>query len=133
MQTPWLNHSWHVVLYVTPRGLTTAAIPYGDRSFQLDFDFLDHGPGPLEQGLGDEEAEPHADMLVGGLPTFGIGGARGDEGLAELFQHIGREAVAVVGNDNPHLVLRPARLDFDLARGKVDGVLHQIAQAIEHA
>ena len=42
VQTPWLNHSWHVVLYVTPRGLTTAAIPYGDRSFQLDFDFLDH-------------------------------------------------------------------------------------------
>jgi uncharacterized protein DUF5996 len=42
VQTPWLNHSWHVVLYVTPRGLTTAAIPYGERSFQLDFDFLDH-------------------------------------------------------------------------------------------
>jgi hypothetical protein len=31
-----------VVLYVTPRGLTTSAIPYGTRSFQLDFDFLDH-------------------------------------------------------------------------------------------
>ena len=41
-QTPWLNHSWHVVLYVTARGLTTSPIPYGDRSFQLDFDFLDH-------------------------------------------------------------------------------------------
>ena len=25
VQTPWLNHSWHVVLYVTPRGLTTSA------------------------------------------------------------------------------------------------------------
>ena len=23
---PWLNHSWHVVLYVTPRGLTTTAV-----------------------------------------------------------------------------------------------------------
>jgi hypothetical protein len=42
VQTPWLNHSWQVVLYVTPRGLTTSAIPYGERSFQLDFDFLDH-------------------------------------------------------------------------------------------
>ena len=41
-QTPWLNHSWHVVLYVTPRGLTTSPIPYGERTFQLDFDFLDH-------------------------------------------------------------------------------------------
>jgi hypothetical protein len=42
VQTPWLNHSWHVVLYVSARGLTTSAIPYGDRSFQLDFDFLNH-------------------------------------------------------------------------------------------
>ena len=42
MQTPWLNHSWHVVLYVTPRGLTTSTIPYGNRAFQIDFDFIDH-------------------------------------------------------------------------------------------
>jgi hypothetical protein len=41
-QTTWLNHSWHVVLYVSARGLTTSPIPYGDRVFQLDFDFLDH-------------------------------------------------------------------------------------------
>jgi hypothetical protein len=41
-QTPWVNHSWHVVLYVSPRGLTTSPIPYGQRAFQLDFDFLDH-------------------------------------------------------------------------------------------
>jgi hypothetical protein len=40
--TPWLNHSWHVVLYVSPRGLTTSPIPYGQRAFQLDFDFRDH-------------------------------------------------------------------------------------------
>jgi hypothetical protein len=41
-QTPWLNHSWHVVLFVSARGLTTSPIPFGDRTFQLDFDFLDH-------------------------------------------------------------------------------------------
>jgi hypothetical protein len=41
-QTPWLNHSWHVVLYLSPRGLTTSSIPYGDRSFELEFDFLNH-------------------------------------------------------------------------------------------
>jgi hypothetical protein len=39
---PWLNHSWHVVLYVTPRGLTTSPIPDGTRTFQIEFDFLDH-------------------------------------------------------------------------------------------
>jgi hypothetical protein len=42
VQTPWLNHSWHVVLYVTSRGLSTSAVPYGERSFELNFDFLDH-------------------------------------------------------------------------------------------
>jgi hypothetical protein len=42
VQTPWLNHSWHVVLYLSDRGLTTSPIPYGDRTFQLDFDFLNH-------------------------------------------------------------------------------------------
>ena len=40
--TPWLNHSWHATLYVTPRGLTTSPIPYGDRTFSIDFDFLAH-------------------------------------------------------------------------------------------
>jgi hypothetical protein len=41
-RTPWLNHSWHVALYVTARGLTTSPIPDGARSFQVDFDFIDH-------------------------------------------------------------------------------------------
>lgn len=41
-QSPWVNHSWHVTLYVTPRGLTTSAIPYGARGFRIDFDFIGH-------------------------------------------------------------------------------------------
>jgi hypothetical protein len=41
-RTPWLNHSWHVVLYVTARGLTTSPIPHGDHTFELEFDFLRH-------------------------------------------------------------------------------------------
>ena len=42
VQSPWLNHAWHVTLYVTPRGLTTSTIPYGTRNFRIDFDFIDH-------------------------------------------------------------------------------------------
>ena len=41
-QSPWLNHSWHVTLYVTPRGMTTGTIPHGDRTFSIAFDFIDH-------------------------------------------------------------------------------------------
>ena len=40
--TPWQNHSWHVPLYVSARGLTTSPIPDRGRSFQIDFDFIDH-------------------------------------------------------------------------------------------
>jgi hypothetical protein len=39
---PPLNHWWHVTLYVTSRGLTTSPIPYGERDFQVDLDFIDH-------------------------------------------------------------------------------------------
>jgi hypothetical protein len=41
-QTPWINHSWHVTLYLTARGLTTSPMPHGGREFQIDFDFIDH-------------------------------------------------------------------------------------------
>ncbi len=41
-QSPWLNHSWHVTLYVSARGLTTSLVPHGSRAFQIDFDFVDH-------------------------------------------------------------------------------------------
>jgi hypothetical protein len=40
--TPVLNHWWNVPLYVNSRGLTTSSIPYGDRAFEIWFDFIDH-------------------------------------------------------------------------------------------
>jgi hypothetical protein len=41
LATP-INHWWHVVFYVTSRGLTTSPMPYRDRTLQIDFDFVDH-------------------------------------------------------------------------------------------
>src|SRR4029077_10018450 len=41
-QTPWTNHSWHVTLYVTSRGLTTSPIPHGLYTFEISFDFINH-------------------------------------------------------------------------------------------
>src|SRR2546423_5048350 len=40
--TPWTNHSWHVTLYLSARGLTTSPIPFGLHTFEIIFDFLDH-------------------------------------------------------------------------------------------
>lgn len=39
---PMLNHWWQATLYLTARGLTTSVLPHGARSFQLDFDFVEH-------------------------------------------------------------------------------------------
>jgi hypothetical protein len=40
--SPWINHSWHATLYVTPRGLTTSSIPHGEHAFDIEFDFARH-------------------------------------------------------------------------------------------
>ena len=41
-KSPWLNHGWHVTLYVSPRGLTTSPIADQSQTFQIDFDFIGH-------------------------------------------------------------------------------------------
>lgn len=41
-QTPLVNHWWNVPLYVSARGLTTTAMPYGASFFEMEFDFIDH-------------------------------------------------------------------------------------------
>jgi hypothetical protein len=41
-QAPPLNHSWAIAMLVTPRGLSTHTLPYGRRSFRIEFDFIDH-------------------------------------------------------------------------------------------
>ncbi|HZN46089.1 MAG TPA: DUF5996 family protein [Ramlibacter sp.] len=40
--TPWTNHSWHVTLALTARGLSTGPLPCAHRFFQVDMDFLAH-------------------------------------------------------------------------------------------
>lgn len=38
--TPWTNHSWHVTLALTARGLGTGVLHAGDCFFEVEFDFL---------------------------------------------------------------------------------------------
>jgi hypothetical protein len=40
--TPRLNHWWNVPLYVSSRGFTTSPIPFKERTFEIQFDFIDH-------------------------------------------------------------------------------------------
>jgi hypothetical protein len=41
-RTPWLNHSWHAVLYPTARGLGTGLVPDEQAGIQIEFDLIDH-------------------------------------------------------------------------------------------
>ncbi len=53
--TPWLNHSWHVPLYVTARGLSTSPIPYAEGIFEIEFDFNEHLVKIITGGLHCQE------------------------------------------------------------------------------
>src|SRR5216683_5702969 len=39
---PPLNHSWAIALRLTPRGLSTRPLRHKNRSFTMEFDFIDH-------------------------------------------------------------------------------------------
>jgi hypothetical protein len=41
-QAPPINHSWAVAFQITTRGLSTRTLPYGARSFAIEFDFVAH-------------------------------------------------------------------------------------------
>ncbi len=73
------NHWWHVPLYVTPRGLTTSSIPYGDLTFDIEFDFVAHllvirtsaGQGSAVPLFPRSVADFHADYMAR-LRSLGI-------------------------------------------------------------
>lgn len=78
---PRLNHWWHVTLYLSPRGLTTGAIPVEGELLELEFDFTDHrltiassaGPSwrlPLRDGLSVAE---FYGRVLGQLAALGVG------------------------------------------------------------
>jgi uncharacterized protein DUF5996 len=77
--SPHVNHWWEVPLYVGARGLSTSAIPYRDRLFEMEFDFLDHNLEIRESNRATKHvplfARPVADFyreLMGALHEISI-------------------------------------------------------------
>ncbi|MGH6832071.1 MAG: DUF5996 family protein [Methyloceanibacter sp.] len=105
-QTPWLNHSWHDVLYVSPRGLTTSAIPYGDRTFQLDFDFLNH---VLLASTDD-----------GSVKRIGLFPRTVADFYAELMATLAELGIDVRINDMPNELPEPIRFSEDRTHASYD-------------
>ena len=76
---PPLNHWWHVPLYVTARGLTTSPIPFGDRAFQIDLDFIEHrleisdgDPGTFTMALEPRSVAQFYREVLAGLRSRGV-------------------------------------------------------------
>jgi hypothetical protein len=96
---PPVNHWWHSTLYVTSRGLTTSPIPYGLRTFEITFDFIDHN------------------VLIqtsdGALKTLGLFPRSVAEFYHELFGALRALDLDVAINPVPQEVPNPIRCDED--------------------
>ena len=105
-QSPWVNHSWHVTLYVTPRGLTTSPIPHGLRTFQIELDFDAHRlvVQSSDGGTGDFALEPQS------VATF----------YTRLMGELDRLGLHVDIYRMPNEVENPIRFDQDEVHGSYD-------------
>jgi hypothetical protein len=98
-QTPWMNHSWHVTLYVTTRGLATSPMPHGDRTFDIEFDFLAHQLIVRDSsgGIGQVKLQPQSTAAF----------------HAELMRELDRLGLAVAIHGKPNEVAQSIRFDED--------------------
>jgi len=103
---PWLNHSWHVVLYVTARGLTTSPIPDGSRTFQIDFDFIDHA---LRISTGD-----------GAKRQFSLAGHSVASFYAAIMAELAQLGIHVAINEMPNELPEPIRFSQDHQHASYD-------------
>jgi hypothetical protein len=106
-RTPWLNHSWHITLYVTARGLTTSPIPDGSRSFEIEFDFIDHVLR-MSTSEGMQRQFPLAGHSVASFYTLTVAA------LAEL-------GIPVTIDEMPNELPEPIRFSQDVAHATYDG------------
>ncbi|HYI85819.1 MAG TPA: DUF5996 family protein, partial [Burkholderiales bacterium] len=87
--SPPVNHWWHVTLYVSPRGLTTPAIPCDSRSFEIELDFIEHR---LELRCSDGQRGGFA--LEDGLAVRDF--------HAQIFEQLGRMGIAAAIRPLPY-------------------------------
>jgi hypothetical protein len=119
-QSPWVNHGWQVTLYVTARGLTTSPIPYGGRTFQIDFDFVNHRLilASSDGGAGGFALEPRS------VAAF----------YARLMEEMRRLDLAVTIDARPNEVADAVRLDQDeLHRAYDPDYAHRFWRALAQA
>jgi hypothetical protein len=103
--TPLVNHFWNVALYVNTRGLTTSPIPYGGRTFEIQFDFVNHRLEILTSDGGRGFA-----LLPMSVAAF----------YREIFGHLRELGIDVQINPKPQEIPNPIRLDQDETHASYD-------------
>jgi hypothetical protein len=105
-QAPPINHSWAVAFQVTPRGLATRLLPYGRRSFTMEFDFIDHRLR-IETSDGDTRSVALAPRTVADF-------------YADVMQTLTAMALPVVIWPMPVEIPEPIRFDHDTVHRSYD-------------
>jgi hypothetical protein len=104
--TPWLNHGWHVPLYVTARGLGTSPIPVGREILEIEFDFIAHRL-VARTSRGEEHALPLQPQTVADFYR----------GVLDLLNGLG---VTVAINTSPNEVPNPIPFPQDRTHAAYD-------------
>ncbi len=86
----------------------------------------------LQQCLGDEEPEAQSAAFLAVLDAVRRA-ARGDIGLADTQQDVGRIARPVIPDLDDDVAIRPMRLEADAAFGEIRRVVEDVGQAVDHA
>jgi hypothetical protein len=105
-RAPWLNHSWHVALYVTTGGLTTSPIPDGTGTFQIDFDLIDHD---LRISTSD-----------GGARRFALAGQSVASFYAAVMAALAELGIHVAIDEMPNELPEPIRFSLDQKHASYD-------------
>jgi len=119
--TPWLNHSWHVPLYVTARGIGTSPIPIGGGEIlEIDFDFIAHRLA-MRTSRGDEQGFPLAPQSVADF-------------YRRTFELLGKLGVAIAIDDMPSEIADATRFSEDRAHATYDpAAMHRFWRALLQA
>lgn len=96
---PWMNHSWHVTLHISPTGLTTRNLPNRDQNFQLDLDLTDHKLKVITSS--------------GDFKQFDLGGLSVAEFYNKLFQILRDLDIAIQIYSKPVELTDPIRFEQD--------------------
>ncbi|MBD2747076.1 hypothetical protein IC232_10280 [Microvirga sp. BT688] len=104
--TPWLNHGWHVPLYVSARGLTTSPIPIGRDILEIEFDFIAHRL-LVRTSRGDERMLPLRPQSVAAF-------------YADLLNALSDIGIKVSINEMPNEVQNPIRFSEDHQHASYD-------------